>query len=66
MWRPGKSAESLRAAACLCAESIIKKVTCFDDIILKQVCIYFYLWYCKTNNMSIVLEFSDIFSPCRR
>lgn len=36
-WKPGKTAESLRAASCLCAQNIIKKFACFDDTILKQV-----------------------------
>ncbi|VVC44258.1 Armadillo-type fold,Armadillo-like helical [Cinara cedri] len=35
-WRPGKTAESLRAASCLCAQNIINKFTSFNDIILKQ------------------------------
>lgn len=37
IWRPGKTAESLRAAACLCAQIIINKYSCFNDIILNQV-----------------------------
>lgn len=42
-WRPGKTAESLRAAACLCAQNIVMKFNCFDDVILKQVRIPFLL-----------------------
>lgn len=37
LWRPGKTAESLRAAACLCAQNIINKLTVIDEIIVKQV-----------------------------
>ncbi|KAE9539721.1 hypothetical protein AGLY_004973 [Aphis glycines] len=33
-WRPGKTAESLRAASCLCAQIINKKFTCFDETML--------------------------------
>ncbi|CAI6366577.1 unnamed protein product [Macrosiphum euphorbiae] len=33
-WRPGKTAESLRAASCLCAQIITKKFTCFDETML--------------------------------
>lgn len=40
-WRPGKTAESLRAAACLCAQNIIMKFNCLDDVILKQVRTHF-------------------------
>jgi len=43
MWRPGKTAESLRAASCLCAQIITKKFTCFDETMLNLVSIYFYL-----------------------
>lgn len=37
IWRPGKTAESLRAASCLCAQNIIKKFTCYDNNVLNQV-----------------------------
>lgn len=48
IWRPGKTAESLRAAACLCAQIIINKFSSFDDIILNQVsklqmCAYYFI-----------------------
>ncbi|XP_050431028.1 dynein axonemal assembly factor 5 [Adelges cooleyi] len=35
-WRPGRSAETLRAAACLCAEKIVDKFTMFTEDILNQ------------------------------
>lgn len=43
IWRPGKTAESLRAASCLCAQIITIKLTCFDEAMLNLVSIYFYL-----------------------
>jgi len=42
-WRPGKTAESLRAASCLCAQIINKKLICFNETMLNLVSIYFYL-----------------------
>lgn len=47
MWRPGKIAESLRAASCLCAQNIIHKFISFDDTILKQVNLLMFMVHYK-------------------
>lgn len=65
-WRPGKTAESLRAASCLCAQNIINKFKCYDDIILQQVILnLYYENNILETNVNCVVEFSNIFGSCR-